>query len=742
MADSELSAAPSEASPDFSHPTRGTETAYARYLSSMDASMRQKVALTAAHLLSQGKVADMGMGSGTGSHALAALYPGLQVVGVDIDPHTVELARERYRLPNLGFAVGDIAERVFAPESLDGILDSSVLHHVTSFGGYRHENAARALERQVEQLRPGGVLVVRDFVAPDDAEVWLELPADDGDDSDLPERCSTAQLFERFAREFRSLSSRPGFSFRRVEAPGLEPARRRYAVSQRHAAEFILRKDYRADWVAEVKEEYTYFTQRRFEALFAALGLRLLASTPLWNPWIVRTRWAGKVALRKPGGEELELPPTNYVVVGEKVPAGEGVRFVEGPSQAPLGFLVLEYHRHRRSGEVRELVRRPNLTLDLLPWFQQGTEAFVLARMSYPRPILRSPSRAAAALDGATPADYVTEPLTVMQTDKPLGQTVEEALQAWASLAPEKVLSLAPGTSYYPSPGGLQEEVRSVLVEVEPTFVSAPIPGRSGFSTAGRVRAIEAQQLLRAAQVGGLPDARLELNVYELLLRQGLPVGPWIGESLAPRLSKGPFSPASSAPRPPRRSFVRVAASEGSGFLSLRCQRFDELDAGGRTVASKALEYVVPTRRSAATVSTALVRRVGEALWLGLDDDDLPAAQAFTGHSQLWVTPAWRLPPEVSSMPGARSWIRARLGAEYGVECGELWTLGGSYHPSPGSTPEVVFPWAVEVLGVSSGERPLHWFPLDALVARRAELADGHLRIALLRAAHALGRLG
>ena len=62
--------------------------------------MKQKVALTAAHLLARGKVADMGMGSGTGSETLAALYPELEVVGVDVEPTTVELARERYALPN------------------------------------------------------------------------------------------------------------------------------------------------------------------------------------------------------------------------------------------------------------------------------------------------------------------------------------------------------------------------------------------------------------------------------------------------------------------------------------------------------------------------------------------------------------------------------------------------------------------------------------------------------------------
>src|SRR5579863_7428092 len=162
-------------------PARGSLAAYDRYLAGMDASMRQKVALTAAHLLCRGRVADMGMGSGAGTRALAALYPQLEVVGVDVDETMVALAREKHVLPNLTFVAGDVAKPVFEDGSLDGVFDSSVLHHVTTFGGYDHQNAARALAVQARALRDHGVLVVRDFVDPGPGEVLLDVPADDGD---------------------------------------------------------------------------------------------------------------------------------------------------------------------------------------------------------------------------------------------------------------------------------------------------------------------------------------------------------------------------------------------------------------------------------------------------------------------------------------------------------------------------------------------------------------------------------
>lgn len=724
---------------------RGAREAYERYLRGMDASMRQKVALTAAHLMCTGKVADMGMGSGAGSQALAALYPMLRVVGVDLDPTMVEMAAERHRLPNLEFVQGDIAEDVFESESLDGIFDSSVLHHVTSFGGYEYGRAARCLENQIRALKPHGVLVVRDFLAPTAEDVTIDLPADDGDDSVEPSRCSTAKLFERFSTEFRSLHDARGFPL--VEDTSEDARRRRFRTSLRLATEFVLRKDYRTDWVSEVKEEYTYFTQAEFEQLFARLGLRVLASTPIRNPWIVGQRFKGKFTITDSRMRVLEWPATNYVIAGEKVPEGEGVRFVESAASPPVGFLHLDHYRDVRSGHVRDLVRRPHTSIDVVPWFEVDGDLFVVARMSYPRPVLSSTSRS-RALDESTSPHYVTEPLNVLQTDKPLGQTVEEMLAAHAKIEGRLVRGFLPASTYYPSPGGSQEEVRSVLVRIDPVFVEEKVSNVSGFSTSGRIRAIEAEQVLRAAQVGGLPDARLELNVHELLIRQGRSPGPWIGEAIA--LEATATLPVTDLDtlerRPSRRVFERAEQGSTPAFLALHAGRFAELDAKGRAVAERTIEYVVPRGLSTNTIACALLARVPAAngrveLCIAVEDDDLPAAQCFLGNSELLVTPAWRVPKDLVSMGAARSWVADRIAAEYDVVLGGSWELGGPYFPSAGMSPEVVFPLAVEIVCQGDHGRRLHWVSLRELTKRVTQLRDGHLRIAALRAAHALGVL-
>lgn len=727
---------------------RGDKGAYDRYLKSMDASMKQKIALTAAHLLAQGKVADMGMGSGSGSLALASLYPGLKVVGVDINETMVKLASEKHKLDNLSFITGDIAKECFEEASLHGIFNSSVLHHVTTFTDYDHDAAARALETQAKQLRSDGVLIVRDFLAPkENPEVWLDLPNNDGDQSEVPQSCCTAKLLELFSKQFRKLSESPGFPIQIISgSPELAiPANHiRYQLSHRNAVEFLLRKDYKHDWDTEVLEEYTYFDKDQFETIFAKLGLRSLASAPIRNPWIVSNRLRGKYKMWTLDGEEMDYPATNYIIVGEKVSKGQGVVIKAAKEMTPTGFLSLDYYRQTKTNTVMEVARRPHLTVDVLPWFECDSDLFIVARKSYPRPIVGCKKAGNTPINHCTPSVYITEPLNVLQDDKPLGQTVEEALLSRCSIPSSRIKGFEDGGHYYPSPGGIQEEVRSLLVEIEALFVEKEVGQVSGFSTSGQARAIDAQQALRAAQVSGLPSNRLEINIYDLLLKHSRAPGEWIGETITLEDSPAMFDTQTIAElgaRPKRRLFERCPPEKKSGFIDLCTELFQERDSAGNILAEKVLEFVLPKKLSDNTMAVALLRRSGDEYFIGLDDDDLPAAQCFTGNSQILVTPAWRLPKSLRSMTPARRWIRARLENEYGLVLGQAWELGGYFHPSPGVTPEIVFPLAIEVTEESDFGRPLVWVEIRDAVKNRASLNDGHLSTVLLRSAHALGLL-
>lgn len=671
--------------------------------------MQQKVALTAAHILGLGWVADMGMGSGTGSEALASLYPNIRVTGVDINPEMVERAAARYQRPNLDFRAGDISQPCFEPESLDAIFNSSVLHHVTSFNGYDRSLAKGTLESQSRQLKPYGSLIVRDFLRPEAETVWLELPSE------------TAPLLEKFSREFQALKppEERGFPLRELCCP--EAGWQRFELDRVHAVEFVLRKDYQADWDTEVLEEYTTLTQSEFEQQFSRLGLRILASAPIRNPWIVNNRFEGKFRLFNSQGDPLEYPPTNYLIVGEKVGPGEGVRFFPAAEIEPAGYLEFAHYKHRDNGSLRDLVRRPNLTLDAVPYFYQEGELYVIARKSYPRPLL---GLATHRLDGALSPTYVTEPLAVVGADKPPAQTIEEALDAWAGIKTDQLLKFRPGSVTYPSPGGLQEEVRSYFIETEPVMESR---------ARDRVRAIEARQLLRAAQVGGLPDARLETHCFELMVRLGHSPGPWIGETLQleEQSTAPPVTSLDELLVPKRRAFHR--SHHSAQFLKLACCEFEEKTANGDTLRTLPLEYVAPSKLSLNTTVLTPLWKHAEEIYLGLANDDFPAAQCFSGHSDLLVAPAWRLPSHLENLSQALSYVCRRMEQQHGLQLRDTFELGGAYFPSPGVTPEIVHPYVGDVSGWEPGPEPLHWVSLNDLKVNFALLRDGHLKTIVSR---------
>nr|AYM52405.1 hypothetical protein [Cystobacter sp.] len=721
---------------------RGDADHYATYFAGMDASMQQKVALTTAHFPTRGRVADMGSGSGRGTHDLTCLYRGLELVGVDINPVSVEMAAASYQRPNLRFVVGDIADPVFPPESLDGVLDSSVLHHVTSFNGFSLARLEECLDNQVRALRTGGVIIIRDFLVPDGPEeVFLDLPETDGAADGPVPGLSTAALFERFARDFRCSVNRDGpVPHTRLASP--HAGHVRYRLTLRAANEFILRKDYRTDWDVELLEEYCYFSQSQFESAFRRRGLRILSSMPIRNPWIIANRYEGRFHLSDLEGRPLPFPATNYLIVGEKVPPGAGVELREErrESLTTPHFLSLSAWRHE-SGHVLELVERPGRTLDLLPWFRQDGQVFVLAKKGFPRPIVNAcadhPNLGGAALSG-----YITEPLAaITHAGEAPDKAIARILHERAGLSADSIRSLSEPARYFTSPGGVSERVAAYLVEVEPT-VGLPAPDYGPFTSAGSVRELDARQVLRACHVGGMVDARLEINIHRLLRHLGTSPGPWIGATL--QLTEQPGGPrwAQDALTPERRVTFAPHEDGASGYLDLRTGTFSERDAEGRVLASVPREYLVPREASRNTMVALPVVRTREGIRVGIEHRELPVVQHFTGSASFAVTPAWRLPRTITHLGQVPAFIAERLREEFSVTVRHTWELGGSYHATPGVTPELVWPFAVEVEANAACDSHLRWMPLEVLISQLEEVQDAHLLVVAWRLAHALGVLG
>jgi 2-polyprenyl-3-methyl-5-hydroxy-6-metoxy-1,4-benzoquinol methylase len=94
-----------------------------------------------------GRVLDVGCGEGMLTRELAG--PARSVLGVDLDPSSIELARATTSEANVEFLCADVLQHPFEPASFDAVVSVATLHHLGTEAG---------LLRLRELVRPGGVL--------------------------------------------------------------------------------------------------------------------------------------------------------------------------------------------------------------------------------------------------------------------------------------------------------------------------------------------------------------------------------------------------------------------------------------------------------------------------------------------------------------------------------------------------------------------------------------------------------
>lgn len=106
----------------------------------------------ARHFVQQQRVLDIACGEGFGSHLLAK--SAAQVIGIDIDPVTIQHAQQRYgqAMPNLNYQVGTCTQIPLPAASVDVVVSFETLEHI--------EGQALFLAEIRRVLTPAGFLII------------------------------------------------------------------------------------------------------------------------------------------------------------------------------------------------------------------------------------------------------------------------------------------------------------------------------------------------------------------------------------------------------------------------------------------------------------------------------------------------------------------------------------------------------------------------------------------------------
>jgi SAM-dependent methyltransferase len=114
-----------------------------------------------------GRALDVGCGTGALTRRLRRAVP--HVTGIDRDERSIELARAHPGANGIEYLLADFLAAPLEPGSLDLVTSVASLHHM---------DAAAALARMADVLRPGGVLAVVGLARGSSvADLGLDVPA-------------------------------------------------------------------------------------------------------------------------------------------------------------------------------------------------------------------------------------------------------------------------------------------------------------------------------------------------------------------------------------------------------------------------------------------------------------------------------------------------------------------------------------------------------------------------------------
>jgi SAM-dependent methyltransferase len=671
----------------------------------------KKAWFTLAHtLLDKGAhVLDVGCTDGAMAYTMAALNPDIKVTGVDINADMISKAQKNYSLPNLSFRVGDIFSNLAPPDSIDVIINSFILHEIYSSSFYNERLIRQALEAQYKALKEHGVIVIRDHLMPTPNEYVLIEFKDTPSTGDDLMSLSEADLLIWYSNMARAKHHPDGAGFFLEELPPNYPRTRLFRLPSKWAWEFFLRKDDPALLEEELAKEYAFYTEQDFRKDLRALGARVSYTAPHWDEGFIQSRFKGHMRLYREDGTPMGPPPTSSIIVAEKI-AQKTSQLVQErrTSRARAGSLYVRTVRDDRSGQISDIVSRDLEIAEVIPYRVTPEGVLkVYLHESLPRGLANSVPRIGKNLDGRRWSGHMTEALALPAHD--VRQAKEGGGEAVKAFALSKIgikasldTSLQDGPGFFPDPYRIDEKIETYFMRVENQQKAfepkETLYDLSGFSSKGRMRELDAQDVMNALAVGYLPSSRLEVQLLALFELCDIRHQVWVDMPL--QLSEVPIEEVVNIEHIKARMtetdkrFRNIRGTAGNIRLVQSVFVDEGRDEGGGItgLAARDMEFIVPENTTLNTaVVLPLVRDLSGEVMAGVVTEYLPVPQRYKDSGLTLTLPSFPLPREITDPEAARLYIAE----QFKVEPKFVARMGESYFAHIGITPHRIYPFVV-----------------------------------------------
>ena len=259
------------------------------YLQRLAAGLHDKLRVARYLPSSAAAVLDVGCADGALTLAMAARYPAVRFVGIDLHADFIAAATEHARraaLPNVEFRRVYLRELLAEPARFDCVVFASVLHEFWTYGE-GISSVLKALADAHELLRAGGTTIIRDMILEDYAQA------------------ATLHVASMRARVLASTHAAILHEFEAYWGPA------EHLAGINH---FLLKYRYQENWARELPEHYVPVTAERYLSIFALLGMQVQTHARYLLPFL-RERWLEDFGLHT---EESDLLSSTTLIVAQK----------------------------------------------------------------------------------------------------------------------------------------------------------------------------------------------------------------------------------------------------------------------------------------------------------------------------------------------------------------------------------------------------------------------------------------